>query len=208
MTSTRPTAPIPEPPKRPLPVRLRRLALFGGLAFAGGAAIAAAPYLAAFALFVGAWLLRSGSLAASAASMRRQLRGAKRWYDGPQLLLATPWHLLQSLAGTLLLVLWALGLATAGGLIAYALSLGLSEGLLLSGVLFTAGLLLGPGGRRVRRPIARVVDPLAERNLATGIGVLVILAVVILLLIAAAGGPSWSPATDHPFAGLSLEAPF
>ena len=44
------------------------------------------------------WLLRSGSLAASAAGDRRRLRG-RRWYDGVQFLVAAPWHLVRSIPG-------------------------------------------------------------------------------------------------------------
>ena len=42
------------------------------------------------------WLLRSGSLAASAAGDRRRVRGRK-WYDGAQFLVRTPWDLLRSI---------------------------------------------------------------------------------------------------------------
>ena len=102
------------------------------------------------------WLLRGGSLAASAAGARRTVRGAK-WYDGPQLLLASPWHVVQAIPGALLLLLWSLGLALACG-----------AGLLrrsrpaMQVTLFACGVVLGrrrcgwgPGGSRLRGPVNR-----------------------------------------------------
>ena len=159
-----PWPPQPALPPRPsLAVRARTTLLLLAAALAGGAAIAAYPYLATFALVVAAWLLRSGSLAASAASNRRLLRGRPRWYDGPQLLVAAPWHLVQSIPGTLMLTLWGLGLATAAALFCYAFGLGLTWTLFACGVAFLVGLWLGPGGSRVRGPVQRVVGPVTAR---------------------------------------------
>ena len=44
------------------------------------------------------WLLRSGSLAASSVGERRSRRGVK-WYDGIQVLLAAPWHVVAVFGG-------------------------------------------------------------------------------------------------------------
>ena len=66
-----------------------------------------------------AWVLRSGSLAASAAGDRRRVRGRK-WYDGAQFLFRTPWDLVRSIPGTVMLVLWSAGLAVAAALLCYA----------------------------------------------------------------------------------------
>ena len=54
---------------------------------------------------------------------RRRLRG-RSWYDGVQLLLATPWHLVQSIPGTVMLALWSAGLAAAAALVCYAFAPG------------------------------------------------------------------------------------
>ena len=199
-------APQPVEPKQPFPVRARAAALLGAGALAAGTAVGAYPYLASFGLVVLAWLLRSGSLAASAASNRRMVRGRSKWYDGPQLLLATPWHLVQSIAGTLMLALWGLGLATAAALLGYAFGLGLSWTLVLCGLTFTVGLWLGPGGRRVRGPVRRVVGPMSLRPAVS-------LTATGLLLVAAwfaaysvdTRGPDWAPADDHLLAGFSLD---
>ncbi|MGI8645275.1 MAG: hypothetical protein ACR2JD_02985, partial [Nocardioides sp.] len=193
------------PPARPsAAVRARATVLLLAGALAGGAAIAAYPYLATFALLVTVWLLRSGSLAGSAASNRRMLRGRHRWYDGPQLLLATPWHLVQSIAGTLMLALWGLGLATAAALLGYAFGIGLAWTLLACGVTFTVSLWVGPGGRRVRGPVRRVVLPVTAR-----LGPWLVITVLLLAVVSFASysadtrGPDWAPADDHLFAGFT-----
>jgi Protein kinase domain len=191
-------------PSRPVAERARGTALLLAGALAGGAAIAAYPYLATFTLVVLAWLLRSGSLAASAASTRRIVRGGRRrWYDAPQLLLATPWHLVQSIPGTLMLTLWGLGLATSAALLGYAAGVGLSWTLLVCGIAFTSALWLGPGGRRVRGPVSRVMRPLVAHTGAW-------LAATVLLLAGATfasvwvdtRGPDWAPADDHLLSGI------
>ena len=79
--------------------RFRRagsLLALGGVVIGG---IAFAPYLALAVLFIAVWLLRSGSLAAASAGNRRNRRGIK-WYDGIQLLLAAPWHVVAGLGGS------------------------------------------------------------------------------------------------------------
>ncbi len=198
--------PQPAPPKQPFPVRARAAALLGAAALAAGTAVGAYPYLATFWLVVLVWLLRSGSLAAAAASNRRMVRGRTRWYDGPQLLLATPWHLVQSIPGTLMLALWGLGLATAAALLGYAFGLGLSWTLVLCGLSFASGLWLGPGGRRVRGPVRRVVGPLSMRPAVslTATGVLLAAAWFAAYSVDVRG-PDWAPADDHLLAGFSID---
>ncbi|MCB0907835.1 MAG: protein kinase [Nocardioidaceae bacterium] len=175
---------IPTSARAPWLVRFRRVSLGLALAAVGTAAVVSFPYLGVAALVVAVWLLRSGSLAASAAGQRRQLRGLK-WYDGPQTLLAAPLHLVQSIPGTFLLVLWAGGLGLAGGLLGYA-GWGTGDRTRVIGILATAGLLFvlalwfGPGGGRVSGPLRRVLDPLADRPVTW--------LVALLLLLAAASG--------------------
>ena len=178
--------------------------LLGGAALAAGAGIAAYPWPATAALLLVAWLLRSGSLAASAAGDRRRLRGRK-WYDGVQFLLAAPWHLVRSIGGTVLLALWSLGLAVAAALICYAVAAGLPATLFVGGIAFAASLWLGPGGSRVRSPLGRVVNPASASPQHWVGSVLIVVAVaVVLLLRLDTAGISWVPAQDQPFAGLSL----
>ena len=122
------------------------------------AAVAYAPYITLLVCTIAAWLLRSGSMAASSAGRRRQLRGVK-WYDAPQLLLAAPWHLVKSIPGTLLLLVWSLGIATAFALICFAAALSGTTSLAVIGVGFALAMWWGPGGERVRSSLHRVVDP-------------------------------------------------
>ena len=195
----------PYAPVQPVPAleRLRRGVLL--LAAAATAALAAAsyPWLTLAGLVVLVWLLRSGSLATSAVGDRRRLRG-RRWYDGGQLLFAAPWHLVRSLPSTVVLVSWSAGLALAAGLLCYAAGTDLEAGLAVSGAALVLALWWGPGGSRVRGPVARVVRPLSRhpgRWLA---------ALVVLLVLAGAlafrvtnANPLWTPADQRPFASLT-----
>ena len=124
--------------------RFRRARCWSALAVAAGAGCAAFPWVTTTLLLLLVWLLRSGSLAASAHDQRRQYRGRK-WYDGVQLLVAAPWHLVQSIPGTALLALWSLGLAVAAALVCYAIATGLALALFVCGVVLTVSLWLGPG---------------------------------------------------------------
>ncbi|MCW2767830.1 MAG: protein kinase [Nocardioides sp.] len=186
-------------PRPPLAERLRRGTLLSSAAVAVGGLVAALPWPAAGVLLLLVWLLRSGSLAASAAGDRRRVRGRK-WYDGARFLLAAPWHLVRSIGSTVMLQLWALGLATAGALICYAVAASISTTLFVSGVVFAASVWTGPGGSRVRSPLSRVVNPLS-RSGRTWLGTVA----VVLVVAAGAGlwvsasGTSWTPQQDRPF---------
>ncbi|HQR28419.1 MAG TPA: hypothetical protein PLP61_15355, partial [Nocardioides sp.] len=180
--------------------RLRLLVLVALVWLAAAAAMAAYPYLTTVVLVLGAWLLRSGSLAGSAAGHRRRLRG-QRWYDAPQVLLATPWHLLQSVPGTLALVVWSGFLALAGVLLGYAFALPTSQVLLLAGALFGAGLWRGPGGSRVRRPVNRVLHPLAARPVHWVVAGLLLAALASGAGALAQAGVDWAPAGGAPLSG-------
>ncbi|MFN8194667.1 MAG: protein kinase [Nocardioidaceae bacterium] len=197
-------APAPAPPVPPA-VRLRRGTLVLALGALATAAVMAFPSLGIAGLVLVAWVLRSGSLAATAAVSRREVRGI-RWYDGPQLLAAAPWHLVQSVPGTAMLVMWAGGLSFAGGMLGYA-AWGTGSRSDVMGILGSAGAFLafalwfGPGGSRVRGPLGRVVSPVAARPV-------VWLVAVLLVLGAASGagalafekGPDWRP-FGAPFSG-------
>ena len=195
------------PPARervPAGERLRRalsLLALGGVV-AGG--ITFAPYVALATLFVAVWLLRSGSLAASSAGSRRSRRGVK-WYDGIQLLLAAPWHVVAGFGGSLLLFLWSTGIAAAVALLCFAASLSLTTSLALVGSAFALSTWWGPGSERVRSPVHRVVDPLARRGVPW---------LLVTLLVAAGGsalgaavvaqGTSWTPYDSAPLSDVRL----
>ena len=193
----------PGPGRPPAAERLRRtvLLLVTGAAVAAG--IVLAPYISLALLAVAAWLLRSGSLAASRVGHRRRLRGA-RWYDGVQVLLAAPWHLVASVAGTLLLLTWSLGIAAAIALCCFAASLSMTTSLAVVGSFFTLAMWWGPGSERVRWPVRRVADPLCRRGVPWAIGTLVVAALATGLLSAASSGTVWAPDDGAPFAGVRL----
>ena len=184
--------------------KLRR----GVLVLAGiglvGAGVALAPYLTLAALTLLIWILRSGSMAASSAGQRRQARGVK-WYDGMQVLLAAPWHAVASIPGALLLVTWSAGLGLAAALLCFAVGAAMPTSLGIIGVVLGGAMWWGPGSRRLRGPVHRVSHPICARPLVWFFATVATLAVATGLAAAAsAQGPDWSPATDRPFADLSL----
>ena len=126
-------------------------------------------------------VLRSGSLVGSARDQRREYRGRK-WYDGMQLLVAAPWHLVQSIAATVLLALWSLGLAVAAALVCYAFSTGpRARAVRVRRGAGRLALWMGPGGSRVRGPVSRVVNLLAASVRGWVVAMLVVLAAALVL---------------------------
>jgi hypothetical protein len=199
----------PEVPLQRVPVleRVRRSLLVLGLALVVGAAVTAYPWIAVAGLLLVTWLLRSASLAATATGYRRQLRGA-RWYDPVIYLVGAPFHLVRSIAGTVLLALWAVGLAVAAALLCYALVLGVESTLLVSGLVLGFALWVGPGGSRVRSPLGRVVRPLARRPVPWLVALVVLLATAGFLgARAESTGVTWTPANSPPFSGVDLTLP-
>ncbi len=194
--------PVPVQGRPPLAERLRRFVVLAALAAVGGGAVAFAPYLSLLALLLLTWVVRSASLAASAAGDRRRLRGA-RWYDGPQTVLATPWHVMAGVPGTLLLSLWAGGIAASVALLCFAAGTSPALALGLCGAAFAFGLWFGPGGSRVRRPLRRVVHPIAARPVSWLVATAVVLALAAgLASLAASRGSAWAPASGAPFSFL------
>lgn len=197
-------APYPgyaEPPVAPLAERLRRGSLLVGLALLTGAVTAAFPWLSLIALVLVVWGLRSVSLAGESIGYRRSLRGA-RWYDAVQVVVSSPWHLLQAVPGTILLVLWAAGAGAVGGLLAYAFAAPTGLILFLGGLGFAVGVWCGPGGSRVRRPVRAVTWRAAGQVVPWAITA----ALIVGLTVAAWGavssdGPRWSPDDSSPVGG-------
>jgi serine/threonine protein kinase len=186
------------------PERVRRGVLVVAGAAVVGAGVAVAPYVTLLLAVLVTWLLRSGSLAGSAVGARRQVRGA-RWYDAPQLLLATPWHAVAAIPGVLMLVVWSLGLAMAAALLCFAAGLSLTTGLGVIGVVLALAMWWGPGSSRLRRPVQRLSHPLAARGVPWFLATLVLLAGAAGLAAAATSdGTQWTPAADRPFADVRL----
>ena len=143
-------------------------------------------------------------MAASSVGNRRNRRGIK-WYDGVQLLLAAPWHVVAGLGGTLLLFLWSLGITAAIALLCFAASLSMLTSLGAIGVSFAVGLWWGPGSERLRSPVHRVVDPLARRGVPWLLVTLLVAAGASGLGAAAsAQGTSWAPHDAAPLSDVRL----
>ena len=181
--------------------RLRRGVLWTALTVAAGAALTAYPWVALLTLLVLTWFLRSASLAATATGDRRRLRGSK-WYDPVLYLIGAPWHVVRAIPGTILLALWSVGLALAAVLICYAAAADLEVSLFATGLTFVVALSLGPGGSRVRSPIARVVHPLASNPGSWLVALLVVGAIAAAFgYLVATSGVNWTPGSE-PSLGL------
>lgn len=185
-------------PRPSLAVRARRAVLGAVLVLLAGMAATAAPWVTLVCLSLLVWVLRSGSLAGSAAVERRSLRGG-RWYDPLQLVLASPWHAVQALPGAGLLLVWAAGLAVSAGLVCYAAAAGTDVTLFVCGVAFGLSVWWGPGGSRFRGPVSRLTHPLCESVGAWLIG-LAALGVLLVagLLVLGSSGIWWAPAGGPP----------
>ena len=188
----------PEPPPAPRVERARRSLLLVGAGVAAAAGIAAFPYLVVGALLLLVWLLRSGSMLASATGDRQRQRGATKWYDVVVAPLAAPWHLVRSIPTTFLLYVWASGFAVAAGLLCYAFSVSLELTLFISGLALVGALYLGPGGSRVRRPLARLVVPLSRSTPTWGLALAAVLVAAFVLGLVSEAGVHWAPATGQP----------
>ena len=188
----------------PLAERLRRSVLLLGVGAALAGATAIAPWVTMLTTLFVAWLLRSGSRAGSAVGERRRYRGA-RWYDAPQAVLASPFHLLAAIPGTIVLGLWAAGLALAAALICYTFAWPVDTSLGVIGAAYVAGLWIGPGGGRVRRPVRRVVHPVAARGIPWLVAAAVVLAVASgAWSLVQTSEVNWAPAAHAPWESAPL----
>jgi serine/threonine protein kinase len=189
------------PPPLPPPSRAERarrgvLLVAAGVAAAAG--IAAYPYPSMAVLLLLAWLLRSGSMAASATGDRQRMRGGTRWYDVVLVPLSAPWHLLRSIPTTALLYFWAGGFAVAAALLCYAFSVSTQLTLFIAGLALVGALYLGPGGSRVRRPLSRLVIPLSRSTPTWSVAVAVVVVAAIVLGLISEAGVHWLPADGRP----------
>ncbi len=193
------------PPAPGLAERTRRAGLLLGAGAVMTLAVAAYPWVAVLVALVSVHLLRSGSLAASAAAERRSLRG-RRWYDGPRLLVGAPWDLLRAAPGTLALAVVALGVAVSSGLVALAVAGPGPVPVLGAGAGITLTWWWGPGAARVRRPLGGVVRGVSRTPARWLAGLVVIAVLGGLAGVAATGGPDWAPwgrpSLADPFGGV------
>lgn len=205
-----PDAGVPEWDDQVLPPAPRRVGFRervrrGSLVTAVGASVAtgfaAYPLLTLPLVLVLVWLLRGGSLGASAIGSRRLVRG-RRWYDAPWAALRSPWDLLRSVPGSVLLALWSLGLAAAAALLCFAVAASEELTLAFAGAVFAVGLWVGPGASHVRRPVRRTVHPLARRWPVWLVVLAAVLVVAATLGLAVGNnGTDWAPLLDRPLSG-------
>jgi hypothetical protein len=188
----------PAAPQAPPAERARRglLLIAAGVTLAAG--IAAYPYLVSGVLLLTVWLLRSGSMIASATGDRQRLRGSPRWYDVVVAPLSAPWHLVRSVPTTLLLYFWAGGFAVAAGLLCYAFAVSLKMTLFVGGLALVSAVYLGPGGSRVRRPLSRIVNPLSRTTPQWVIAVALLVVGAIVLGLISEASVHWLPAGGRP----------
>lgn len=194
-------APFPEAlPEAVDPARpgQQRLALFG-IGLLGAALVGFAPYLGGAILAVLAAVLRVASVTAERHSKRQQARG-RRWYDVPASTIGLPVYLLISLAGTVLLVAWAVLVAIAVGFIERLAAVPLEPGLLVVGASYVLAMWWGPGSFRVREMGRRSTRVFGAESSAgvVACGVALVGAIVLAATLFN-GGPRWSPQPQSPW---------
>ena len=84
-------------------------------------------------------------------------------------------------------------------LLCYAFSVSLELGLFISGLGLVGALYLGPGGSRVRRPLARLVVPLSRTVPTWGLALAAVLLAGLVLGLVSEAGVHWAPASGAPF---------
>ncbi len=167
---------------------------------------ARAPYLSLAAIGVLALVVRTISWTSESARERQRFRGRRRWFDAPLAVVSTPWYLVVATGGTLMLMLWSALLAFAVGF-AYQLFRGpLVPGLLAMGAVLALAVWWGPGGRRLRQPVRRVVAGLTRNTWVGWVSVAFVVGAAALLALGLLGdGVIWDPATGSPWrAGTPL----
>jgi hypothetical protein len=185
--------------------KLQRGALLLGLFATLSLGFALAPYLCLLTVCVLAMVVRTVSWTTESARDRQLRRGRRRWYDPVLTAVSSPWYAVIATAGTLLLLLWSAAVAFTAGFAYLLFSLPLVPGLLLMGALLGISLWWGPGSRRIRTPVRRLV--LAGTSRAwTGWFAIAFLAVVAALCAYAllTGGVLWDPKPGPPWRSGTL----
>ncbi|MPZ62078.1 MAG: protein kinase [Propionibacteriales bacterium] len=155
------------------------------------------PYVALALLLVLTWLMRTADRSTASLINRRAIRGVRR---GDRLLnvLASPWHLLATVPGTLLLVL---STAVAGAVAMGAwwiLGLPDTQRMLGGGIVAAAVWCWGPGSRRARRAAGRVVWRVAKPGASGWSWSGVPAGMVILVILVGGGSVIWWPGPSVP----------
>jgi hypothetical protein len=115
--------------------------------------------------------------------------------------LSAPWYLVAALPGTLLLAVWAVGIAIAAALLCYAAGASTAATLFVSGVGVALGLWVGPGASYLRWPVRVVAHAVARRT-----GRWAVLTVVLVALAGFVGHQAsldvgWAPFGRPPLIG-------
>lgn len=178
----------------------QRAGLVGMLAVAVGVT-ALAPWIGVIVTSVLATAMRFASVTFQRHHRRRALRGRSRWYDVPASAVASPFYLLFSLTGTVMLLGSAAFTVGCAAFVLGVTQIPAARSLALLALLWVVALWWGPGSQRVREWSRR-----STRFLATpsGLGPIFLLAGVavgaVLILVLLARGAWWAPATDAPWA--------
>ena len=188
---------------RPLPsglAKFQRGCLLSGMFAVVTVGFALAPYLSLTLFALAALAIRAISWTTESARERQNLRGRRRWYDGALTAMSSPWYVVVATGGTLMLLLWSTGVALIVGLAYLLFNLPMVPGLLAMGGVLAFSLWWGPGSRRVRVPVRRlVVRATSGRWLgwfASGALVVVVLLGAYALL---RGGVIWDPQPGPPW---------
>jgi hypothetical protein len=162
-------------------------------------AVMAAPFIALAGVAAGVALLRWGAVTADGHRSRRDARGRK-WYDFPHAVVLSPIDLLVSVPATLLLWVTAVLLGSLAVLACVIAGAPTGQWLGWAGGAFGLGVWLGPGSKRVRRPVGGLTRPLARTA-----GGWVLTMLVLLGLASAAAyavmqrGTDWMPLSGAPW---------
>jgi Protein kinase domain len=200
--------PVPQPGRRPVrgTPRMQRVILLAGLFATVTVGFARAPYLSLAAIGVLALVVRTISWTSESARQRQLFRGRRRWFDAPLAVVSTPWYLVVATGGTVMLMLWSALLAFAVGF-AYQLFRGpLVPCLLAMGAVLALALWWGPGGRRLRQPVRRLVAGATRNSWVGWVSIALVAGVAALLALGLLGdGVIWDPAAGSPWrAGTPL----
>ena len=185
---------------------MQRVTLLAGLFATVTVGFARAPYLSLAAIGVLALVVRTISWTSESARQRQLFRGRRRWFDAPLAVVSTPWYLVVATGGTVMLMLWSALLAFAVGF-AYQLFRGpLVPGLLAMGAVLALALWWGPGGRRLRQPVRRLVAGATRNSWVGWVSIALVAGVAALLALGLLGdGVIWDPAAGSPWrAGTPL----
>ncbi len=180
--------------------RLQRGAALFGLAALVSLGFARAPYVCVLLLALATLAVRTFSWTSDSVRVRRYRRGSARWYDGAVAVLSSPWYLLVATGGTVVLLVWGVGVALVVGLAYLLFGLPLVPGLLVMGAALALATWWGPGARRVRLPARRALLMLGTGGYAGWVAVAVLaVAAALCAWFLTDAGVTWTPRPGAPW---------